>query len=72
MRRRHAMATGGGQVPSPSALLEGLGTDLTDRLHTLLTRSPTAHGMRAAFRTLVSSAMRPTIHEARAAAIARG
>lgn len=43
-----------------AALLEGLGTDLTDRLHTLLTRSPTAHGMRAAFRTLVSSAMRPS------------
>ncbi len=42
-----------------AALLEGLGTDLTDRLYALLTSSPTAHGMRAAFRTLVSSTMRP-------------
>ena len=48
-----------------AALLEGLGTDLTDRLHTLLARSPTAHGMRAAFRTLVSSAMRPSAEAVR-------
>ncbi|MGP9538138.1 mannose-6-phosphate isomerase, class I [Brachybacterium sp. AOP43-C2-M15] len=43
-----------------AAILEGLGTDLTDRLHRLLVDSPTAHGMRAAFRTLVSSSMRPS------------
>lgn len=43
-----------------AAILEGLGTDLTDRLHDLLVNNPTAHGMRAAFRTLVSSSMRPT------------
>ncbi|MGP5920529.1 mannose-6-phosphate isomerase, class I [Brachybacterium alimentarium] len=42
-----------------AAILEGLGTDLTDRLHHLLLTSPTAHGMRAAFRTLVSASMRP-------------
>ncbi|GAA1731795.1 mannose-6-phosphate isomerase, class I [Brachybacterium phenoliresistens] len=42
-----------------AAILEGLGTDLTDRLHSLLVRNPTAHGMRAAFRTLVSTSMRP-------------
>lgn len=43
-----------------AAILEGLGTGLTDRLHSLLVRNPTAHGMRAAFRTLVSSSMRPS------------
>ncbi|MFC7464870.1 mannose-6-phosphate isomerase, class I [Brachybacterium sp. GCM10030252] len=46
-----------------AAILEGLGTDLTDRLHGLLVGSPTAHGMRAAFRTLVSASMRPTAEE---------
>ncbi|GAA1486911.1 mannose-6-phosphate isomerase, class I [Brachybacterium fresconis] len=43
-----------------AVILEGLGTDLTDRLHRLLVDNPTAHGMRAAFRTLVSTSMRPT------------
>ena len=42
-----------------ATILEGLGTDLTDRLHRLLVTSPTAHGMRAAFRMLVSASMRP-------------
>lgn len=42
-----------------AVILEGLGTDLTDRLHRLLVESPTAHGMRAAFRTLVSASLRP-------------
>lgn len=42
-----------------ASILAGLGTDLTDRLHALLTEHPTAHGMRAAFRTLVSPSMRP-------------
>ena len=42
-----------------AAILEGLGTDLTDRLHRLLVDNPTAHGMRAAFRILVSASMRP-------------
>lgn len=43
-----------------AVILEGLGTDLTDRLHGLLVDNPTAHGMRAAFRTLVSASMRPS------------
>lgn len=43
-----------------AVILEGLGTELTDRLHHLLIENPTAHGMRAAFRTLVSASMRPT------------
>lgn len=43
-------------------ILEGLGTALTDRLHSLLVESPTAHGMRAAFRTLVSASLRPSAH----------
>lgn len=43
-----------------AAILDGLGTELTDRLHGLLVTHPTAHGMRAAFRTLVSASMRPT------------
>jgi len=43
-----------------AAILDGLGTDLTDRLHRLLVENPTAHGMRAAFRTLVSASLRPT------------
>jgi mannose-6-phosphate isomerase len=42
-----------------AAILDGLGTSLTDRLHRLLVENPTAHGMRAAFRTLVSAALRP-------------
>lgn len=42
-----------------AVILDGLGTDLTDRLHRLLRENPTAHGMRAAFRTLVSASMRP-------------
>lgn len=42
-----------------AAILEGLGTDLTDRLHRLLEDNPTAHGMRAAFRVLLSASMRP-------------
>ncbi|WP_114853276.1 mannose-6-phosphate isomerase, class I [Brachybacterium sp. YJGR34] len=58
-----------------AGLLEGLGTDLTDRLHHLLVHNPTAHGMRAAFRTLVSSSMRPSagaVAEVVAACRARG
>lgn len=43
-----------------AVILEGLGTELTDRLHDLLVSNPTAHGMRAAFRTLVSTSMRPS------------
>ncbi|APX33744.1 mannose-6-phosphate isomerase, class I [Brachybacterium sp. P6-10-X1] len=43
-----------------AVILDGLGTDLTDRLHHLLVDNPTAHGMRAAFRTLVSTSMRPS------------
>ncbi|ATG56677.1 mannose-6-phosphate isomerase, class I [Brachybacterium ginsengisoli] len=43
-----------------AAILDGLGTDLTDRLHRLLVENPTAHGMRAAFRTLVSASLRPS------------
>ena len=42
-----------------AVILDGLGTDLTDRLHRLLRENPTAHGMRAAFRTLVSTSLRP-------------
>lgn len=42
-----------------AAIVGGLGTELTDRLHRLLVDNPTAHGMRAAFRTLVSTSMRP-------------
>ncbi|ATG53050.1 mannose-6-phosphate isomerase, class I [Brachybacterium vulturis] len=42
-----------------AVILDGLGTALTDRLHTLLVDNPTAHGMRAAFRTLVSASLRP-------------
>ena len=42
-----------------AVILDGLGTDLTDRLHRLLLENPTAHGMRAAFRTLVSTSLRP-------------
>ena len=55
-------------------ILEGLGTDLTDRLHGLLTRQPTAHGMRAAFRMLISASMRPApdmVQEVVAACAAR-
>ena len=44
-----------------AVILEGLGTDLTDRLHRLLVDNPTAHGMRAAFRTLVSHSLRPSV-----------
>lgn len=43
-----------------ATILEGLGTELTARLHALLVANPTAHGMRAAFRTLVSRSMRPS------------
>ncbi|GAB2537684.1 mannose-6-phosphate isomerase, class I [Brachybacterium huguangmaarense] len=42
-----------------AAILGGLGTPLTDRLHELLVARPSAQGMRAAFRTLVSPSMRP-------------
>ncbi|MCL6423227.1 mannose-6-phosphate isomerase, class I [Brachybacterium sp. JHP9] len=57
-----------------ATILEGLGTPLTDRLHRLLVDQPTAHGMRAAFRTLVSASMRPgpeLVHEVAAACAAR-
>lgn len=46
-----------------AVILEGLGTELTDRLHRLLVANPTAHGMRAAFRTLVSTSMHPSAAE---------
>ena len=42
-----------------AVILDGLGTALTDRLHSLLVDNPTAHGMRAAFRTLVAASLRP-------------
>src|SRR5690625_8013064 len=42
-----------------AVILEGLETVLTDRLHALLVDNPSAHGMRAAFRTLVSASLRP-------------
>ena len=42
-----------------AVILEGLDTVLTDRLHALLADNPSAHGMRAAFRTLVSASLRP-------------
>lgn len=42
-----------------AAILAGLDTVLTDRLHALLADNPSAHGMRAAFRTLVSASLRP-------------
>ncbi|MGY5765700.1 mannose-6-phosphate isomerase, class I [Brachybacterium sp. DNPG3] len=42
-----------------AAMLQDLGTPLSDRLHRLLVQHPTAHGMRAAFRALVASSMRP-------------
>ncbi|PWH06137.1 mannose-6-phosphate isomerase, class I [Brachybacterium endophyticum] len=42
-----------------TAILEGLGTRLTDRLHALLVENPTAHGMRAALRSLLSQSLRP-------------
>ncbi len=51
-------------------ILDGLNTPLTDRLHDLLVASPTAHGMRAAFRTLVSATMRPDAERVSAVAAA--
>lgn len=51
-------------------VLDGLGTSLTDRLHGLLMDQPTAAGMRAAFRTLVSAAMRPSAEAVEAVAAA--
>lgn len=42
-----------------ATMLEGLGTGLSERLHALLVGRPDAHGMRAAFRTLVSPTLRP-------------
>lgn len=61
-----------------AVILSGLGTPLTDRLGALLADQPTAHGMRAAFRTLVSPSMRPDaqlvaqVAAACAARVARG
>ncbi|MGQ4538373.1 mannose-6-phosphate isomerase, class I [Dermabacteraceae bacterium P7074] len=43
-----------------AAILEGLGTELTDRLHALLMAQPNANGMRAAFRTLFSTHLQET------------
>ncbi|MDO5663247.1 MAG: mannose-6-phosphate isomerase, class I [Brachybacterium sp.] len=43
-----------------ASIVAGLDTSLTTRLHALLTSHPTAHGMRAAFRTLVAPSLRPT------------
>ena len=40
-------------------ILEQLGTPLSDRLHSLLVANPSAHGMRAAFRTLIAPTLRP-------------
>jgi mannose-6-phosphate isomerase len=42
-----------------AAILEGLGTGLTERLHRLLLDQPHANGMRAAFRTLITPSLRP-------------
>ncbi|PMC74817.1 mannose-6-phosphate isomerase, class I [Brachybacterium sp. UMB0905] len=42
-----------------ASMLQGLGTELTDRLHRLLLESPNAHGMRAAFRALITGPVRP-------------
>lgn len=42
-----------------ASLLAGLGTEVSERLHGLLQQNPTAHGMRAAFRMLVTASMRP-------------
>ncbi|MGP9693493.1 mannose-6-phosphate isomerase, class I [Brachybacterium sp. AOP25-B2-12] len=42
-----------------AGILDGLDTPLTDRLCALLRDLPSAQGMRAAFRTLVSPSMRP-------------
>ncbi|MGQ4535957.1 mannose-6-phosphate isomerase, class I [Dermabacteraceae bacterium P13264] len=48
-------ALSGFRTPRRAAsILEGLGTDLTDRLHALLIEQPNANGMRAAFRALFS------------------
>lgn len=50
----------GFRTPSrAAAILADLGTALTDRLHRLLVEHPSAHGMRAALRTLVSPSLRP-------------
>lgn len=40
-------------------ILEGLGTDLSDRLHRLLVENPDARGMHAALRALLSPSLRP-------------
>ncbi|WP_319803210.1 mannose-6-phosphate isomerase, class I [Brachybacterium subflavum] len=40
-------------------ILEGLDTDLSERLHRLLLESPNARGMHAALRSLLSRALRP-------------
>lgn len=42
-----------------ATIMDGLGTPLTERLHALLLEHPTAHGTRAAFRTLVAASLRP-------------
>lgn len=55
-------------------VLDGLNTTLSDRLSSLLRQSPNAHGMRAAFRTLISPSLRPEpelVHEVAAACAAR-
>lgn len=50
----------GFRTPRRAALiLEGLDTSLTDRMLALLRAHPSAQGMRAAFRMLVSPSMRP-------------
>ena len=43
-----------------AAILEGLDTELTRRLHQLLIDQPHAQGMRAAFRAIVSPALQPS------------
>lgn len=53
-----------------AAILADLGTPLTGRLHRLLIDHPTAHGMRAAFRTLVAPSMRPDPRDVAAVAAA--
>jgi mannose-6-phosphate isomerase len=51
-----------------AGILRGLGTDLTERLHALLVKEPSAQGMRTALRTLISPALRPSPDEVEAVA----
>lgn len=46
-----------------AAMLEGLSSTLATRMRALILEQPTAHGIRAAFRMLVSPTMAPPEHE---------